>query len=212
MIVGSTLGSLSTSSQYYSAVFIGTDGVTVVDTKNPGWGAPLLEKIKSVSDKPVVRIINTHTHGDHVSGNVDFPAIFAILRTVGFAGWVIAAAEASVTVTFNATGPERPLTMRILLETCRSIAASQAEFACGDDTFLLSHGIEPSQELPFWLPRDLEDFCRIDNRKAVRHGLDFRPIKETLRDTWDWAQERHDEFRHRLARNREEALIDELRR
>ena len=57
-----------------SAVFIGGDGITVVDTKNPGWGRPLLEKIKSVSDKPVVRIINTHTHGDHVSGNVDFPA------------------------------------------------------------------------------------------------------------------------------------------
>jgi len=57
-----------------SAVFIGNDGITVVDTKNPGWGKPLLEKIKTVSDKPVVRIINTHTHGDHVSGNVDFPA------------------------------------------------------------------------------------------------------------------------------------------
>ena len=57
-----------------SAVFIGTDGITVVDTKNPGWGKPLLEKIKTVSDKPVVRIINTHTHGDHVSGNVEFPA------------------------------------------------------------------------------------------------------------------------------------------
>ncbi|MGE3178778.1 MAG: MBL fold metallo-hydrolase [Vicinamibacterales bacterium] len=57
-----------------SAVFIGSDGVTVVDTKNPGWGTPLLEKIKSVTDKPVVRIINTHTHGDHVSGNVEFPA------------------------------------------------------------------------------------------------------------------------------------------
>jgi glyoxylase-like metal-dependent hydrolase (beta-lactamase superfamily II) len=57
-----------------SAVFIGTEGVTVVDTKNPGWGAPLLEKIRSVTDKPVIRIINTHTHGDHVSGNVDFPA------------------------------------------------------------------------------------------------------------------------------------------
>ena len=56
-----------------SAVFIGTDGVTVVDTKNPGWGKPLLEKIQSVTTKPVVRIINTHTHGDHVSGNVDFP-------------------------------------------------------------------------------------------------------------------------------------------
>jgi cyclase len=57
-----------------SAVFITADGVTVVDTKLPGWGTPLLEKIKTVTDKPIVRIINTHTHFDHVSGNVEFPA------------------------------------------------------------------------------------------------------------------------------------------
>ncbi|MDH4064341.1 MAG: MBL fold metallo-hydrolase [Acidobacteriota bacterium] len=62
-----------------SAVFIGATGVTVVDTKNPGWGQPLLDKIKSVTDKPVVRIINTHTHGDHVSGNVEFPASVEIV-------------------------------------------------------------------------------------------------------------------------------------
>ena len=62
-----------------SAVFIMADGVTVVDTKNPGWGAPLLEKIKSVTDKPIVRIINTHTHGDHVSGNVEFPATVEVV-------------------------------------------------------------------------------------------------------------------------------------
>src|SRR3954454_20771740 len=62
-----------------SAVFIGSDGVTVVDTKNPGWGTPLLEKIKSVSTKPVVRIINTHTHGDQFIGNVDFPATVDIV-------------------------------------------------------------------------------------------------------------------------------------
>jgi glyoxylase-like metal-dependent hydrolase (beta-lactamase superfamily II) len=57
-----------------SAVFITSSGVVVVDTKNPGWGQPLLDKIKSVTDKPVTMIINTHTHGDHVSGNVEFPA------------------------------------------------------------------------------------------------------------------------------------------
>jgi glyoxylase-like metal-dependent hydrolase (beta-lactamase superfamily II) len=62
-----------------SAVFITADGVTVVDTKNPGWGQPLLDKIKSVTDKPVTRIINTHTHGDHVSGNVEFPATVDIV-------------------------------------------------------------------------------------------------------------------------------------
>jgi cyclase len=62
-----------------SAVFITANGVVVVDTKNPGWGAPLLEKIKSVTDKPVTTIINTHTHGDHVSGNVEFPATVEVV-------------------------------------------------------------------------------------------------------------------------------------
>jgi cyclase len=57
-----------------SSVFITGNGVVVVDTKNPGWGQPLLEQIKKVTDKPVTMIINTHTHGDHVSGNVEFPA------------------------------------------------------------------------------------------------------------------------------------------
>ncbi len=56
-----------------SAVFITANGVVVVDTKNPGWGQPLLDKIKTVTDKPITTIINTHTHGDHVSGNVEFP-------------------------------------------------------------------------------------------------------------------------------------------
>ena len=62
-----------------SAVFITADGVVVVDTKNPGWGQPLLEKIKSVTDKPVRMIINTHTHGDHVSGNVEFPTTVEVV-------------------------------------------------------------------------------------------------------------------------------------
>jgi cyclase len=62
-----------------SAVFITSTGVVVVDTKNPGWGQPLLEKIKTVTDKPVTMIINTHTHGDHVSGNVEFPATVEVV-------------------------------------------------------------------------------------------------------------------------------------
>ena len=56
-----------------TAVLVTTNGVVVVDTKNPGWGAPLLAKIRELTDKPVTTIVNTHTHGDHVSGNVEFP-------------------------------------------------------------------------------------------------------------------------------------------
>ncbi|HYM24398.1 MAG TPA: MBL fold metallo-hydrolase [Vicinamibacterales bacterium] len=62
-----------------TAVFIGTAGVTVVDAKNPGWGQPILDKIKELTPKPVTTLINTHTHGDHVSGNVEFPATIDIV-------------------------------------------------------------------------------------------------------------------------------------
>jgi glyoxylase-like metal-dependent hydrolase (beta-lactamase superfamily II) len=57
-----------------TAVFIQSAGVTVIDTKNPGWGAPILSAIRELTPKPVTTIVNTHTHGDHVSGNVEFPA------------------------------------------------------------------------------------------------------------------------------------------
>ena len=57
-----------------TAVFVTSDGVVVVDTKLPGWGQPILTKIKQLTQKPITTIINTHTHGDHVSGNVEFPA------------------------------------------------------------------------------------------------------------------------------------------
>ncbi len=62
-----------------TAVFATASGVTVVDTKNPGWGQPLLDKIKTVTDKPVTRVINTHTHYDHVSGNIAMPATVEIV-------------------------------------------------------------------------------------------------------------------------------------
>jgi glyoxylase-like metal-dependent hydrolase (beta-lactamase superfamily II) len=62
-----------------TAVFVGSSGVVVVDTKNPGWGQPILDKVKELTSKPVTTIINTHTHADHVSGNVEFPATVDIV-------------------------------------------------------------------------------------------------------------------------------------
>jgi cyclase len=59
-----------------TAVFVTAKGVVVVDTKNPGWGQPLITKIRELTTTPITTIINTHTHGDHVSGNVEFePAV-----------------------------------------------------------------------------------------------------------------------------------------
>jgi cyclase len=51
-------------------VHVGDTGVTLVDTKLAAWGPALLEKVKSLTTKPVTTIVNTHTHGDH-TGNDD---------------------------------------------------------------------------------------------------------------------------------------------
>jgi cyclase len=62
-----------------TAVFLTGGGVVVVDAKNPGWGKPILDKIKELTPKPINMLINTHTHGDHVSGNVEFPATVEVI-------------------------------------------------------------------------------------------------------------------------------------
>ena len=62
-----------------TAVFATANGLTIVDTKQPGWGQPLLDKIKTISTKPITTVINTHTHYDHVSANVLMPATVEII-------------------------------------------------------------------------------------------------------------------------------------
>ena len=61
------------------AVYIGDAGVTLVDTKLAGWGQAVLDKIKTVTNKPVTTIINTHTHGDHTGNNDLFGANVTIV-------------------------------------------------------------------------------------------------------------------------------------
>ena len=62
-----------------TAVFVTADGVTLVDTKIYGWAPYLITRIKEITDKPVMRIINTHTHYDHTEGNPDFPATVEVV-------------------------------------------------------------------------------------------------------------------------------------
>jgi cyclase len=62
-----------------TAVFIQANGVTLVDSKVPGWGQPLIEKVKELTSKPITTLINTHTHFDHTGGNPDFPATVEIV-------------------------------------------------------------------------------------------------------------------------------------
>lgn len=62
-----------------AALVTENDGVVLVDTKLAGWGQSILETMQLITDQPVTLIINTHSHGDHVGGNLDFPASVEIV-------------------------------------------------------------------------------------------------------------------------------------
>jgi cyclase len=74
VITGSSISDMDTFSGGNTAVFVTDRGVIIVDTKLPGWGQAILDRIKTVTDKPITTIINTHTHSDHTGSNDFFGA------------------------------------------------------------------------------------------------------------------------------------------
>jgi len=72
IITGSGVANTKTFSGGNTAVFITNAGVVVIDTKLPGWGPTILQRIRTVTDKPVTTIINTHSHSDHTGSNEAF--------------------------------------------------------------------------------------------------------------------------------------------
>jgi cyclase len=72
IITGSNPAPRESFSGGNTAVFITANGVVVVDTKLAGWGQVILDRIRTVTNKPVTTIINTHTHGDHTGSNEFF--------------------------------------------------------------------------------------------------------------------------------------------
>lgn len=68
-----SIGGVALPSAGNSLAFIGANGVVLVDSKLPGCGKPIVDKIREITDRAVTTIINTHTHFDHVGGNPEFP-------------------------------------------------------------------------------------------------------------------------------------------
>jgi cyclase len=55
-----------------TAVFVMTNGIALVDTKNPNTGQGIVDEVRKVSPKPITMVINTHTHADHTGSNEFF--------------------------------------------------------------------------------------------------------------------------------------------
>jgi 2'-hydroxyisoflavone reductase len=107
------------------------------------------------------------------------------------ADWILAMAERRQAGVFNATGPETPLTMEELLEAIRVETESTARLVWVDEEALLERGVEAWSDLPLWLAPgtnpESANFLAVDVSKAVAHGLRFRTLAETIRDTLEHA-------------------------
>jgi len=61
-------------------VYIGETGVLVIDAKmNANSVTETVEEIKKKTDKPIKYLVNTHSDGDHITGNQYFPQTVAIV-------------------------------------------------------------------------------------------------------------------------------------
>ncbi|MEV4460096.1 NAD-dependent epimerase/dehydratase family protein [Microbispora sp. NPDC049633] len=82
------------------------------------------------------------------------------------------------------------------LNDCAEVTGSDAEFVWAGDKFLLDQGVQQWTELPLWSAAgESEGVWTHSSAKAVAAGLTCRPVRETVRDTWEWLKDIPEERR-----------------
>lgn len=130
------------------------------------------------------------------------------------AKFIIDLIEQNVSGVFNATGPDHDLSLGRLFDTCKLIGNSDAKFKWAPLDFLNQNNVAPWSDMPVWLPDTGEDagFACVDVSKALRAGLKFLSLEETVHDTLEWANSRpaDHEWKAGLKPEREKELLNLL--
>lgn len=118
------------------------------------------------------------------------------------AEWMIALAERGTTGVFNATGPEQPIPLLDVAQTCIDATGGGGEPLVVSSEELKADGVVPWEHIPFWLEPDEFGIMETNIDRALAAGLRFRPLAQTVRDTYAWLQssdhERKIVFPHEL--------------
>jgi 2'-hydroxyisoflavone reductase len=129
--------------------------------------------------------------------------------------FIIKLIEEKASGVYNATGPDYELTMGTMLETCKQVSNSDASFKWAPVQLLGRHEVAPWSDMPVWIPNTEEDagFSRVDISKAIKSGLTFRPLEDTVRDTLEWAKTRPSdrEWRAGLGAQKEAKVLTALK-
>jgi len=116
------------------------------------------------------------------------------------ADWIIHCIENNIVSVYNATGPEKELSMKAMMEGVRKGVGSDASFTWINNDFLKSQGIKDGQ-FPLYAPPTGESagLHRCNISRALAKGLKFRPISETAKDTLDWYKSLPPDLQTRVA-------------
>lgn len=103
------------------------------------------------------------------------------------AEWILRMATARAAGTYNATGPDYPLTMAELLAESRRVSGSETTVTWVPDDFLEEQRVGEWVELPLWIPdKEGPGVGDVNCARAIAAGLTFRPLAETVSATLDW--------------------------
>jgi 2'-hydroxyisoflavone reductase len=108
------------------------------------------------------------------------------------AEWMIRMAEMREFGTFNAIGPEKPLTIAEMLYGVKAVTTAGAQFTWVPWEFLQAQGVRPWTQMTVWQPPygRTAGYQRRSAAKALTKGLTFRPLAVTAKDTLDWHKTR----------------------
>ena len=115
-------------------------------------------------------------------GPEDLPLQYIDARDL--AAWMLESVEHGRVGIFNTLTTPGHSTMSELLNLCKTVTNSDANFIWVLSDFVLKHEIEPWSELPIWITADMDGFYGFDTSKARAAGLRCRPMSETVSDTW----------------------------
>jgi 2'-hydroxyisoflavone reductase len=148
-------------------------------------------------------------------GDGSDPVQFIDVRDL--AEWTIRVAEEHTTGVFNASGPDRPITMDQMLAGIAQGIHVHPKLIWAPTAFLQKNKISPWGDMPVWIPGQGETFGfhRRDIHSAIAAGLTYRPLPLTAADTLAWLRtlppERQAKLRAGLEPGREADLLVKLK-
>jgi 2'-hydroxyisoflavone reductase len=115
------------------------------------------------------------------------------------AEWTVRVAEQRLLGRFNAIGPDKPMTVGQMLYGVKAITTAGAQFTWVPWEFLQEQKVRPWRDMTVWQPPygRTAGYQRRDASKAIAHGLTFRPLAVTAKDTLDWHKTRPEAERMR---------------